>query len=436
MAIVLQNALLVDIDPINVEPGCLRIEGSQIIERGPSVSTGVADDTIDCGGAVVLPGLVNGHTHLYSALAAGMPAPPKAPQNFLEILQYIWWRLDRALDAESCTMSARIGSLDALRCGTTTLIDHHASPGFIAGSLDAIEQGIAEVGLRGVLCYETTDRNGPDGRDAGLEENRRYIEKCMRETGKRFAGMVGAHASFTLEDETLEHLSGLADDYGTGVHIHVAEDPCDEEDCQTRFQTYLIDRLNGHKLLRSEAIFAHGTHLEAEAITRISNAGVHVAHNPCSNMNNGVGYAPVRSFGCPIMLGTDGIGSDMFAEARAAWLKSCDEHAGLTPGHVFGMLATSARRASTALDVTLGKLTVEATADVVITDYVPATPLTSENLAGHFFYAMSSRHVKDVIVGGTWTLRDRAVQTCDESRIRAAATKVAANMWDRMTGIE
>ncbi len=191
MALVLQNAVLVDLDPAKVETGGLRIDGGQIVGRG-SVKAAAGDEVIDCGGAVVLPGMVNGHTHLYSALAVGMPAPPRMPKNFLEILQLVWWRLDQALDAESVVMSALMGALEALHCGTTTLIDHHASPNFIHESLDLIERGINTVGLRGVLCYEATDRHGQTGREAGLAENRRDLQKCRTNRGGQFAGLAGA----------------------------------------------------------------------------------------------------------------------------------------------------------------------------------------------------------------------------------------------------
>lgn len=435
MAIVLENALLADLDPTGVEPGCLRIDRGLIVERGQSVSREINDEVVDCGGAVVLPGLVNGHTHLYSALAVGMPPPPQPPRDFAEILRFIWWRLDRALNAESIEMSARIGALDALRCGTTTLIDHHASPSCIAGSLDLIEKGIAEVGLRGVLCYETTDRHGPDGRMAGIEENHRYLEARARTHRRQFAGMVGAHASFTLEDETLDQLARLAVNFDVGIHIHVAEDPCDEEDCQAKHQTFLIDRLNGHNLVRRGSIFAHGTHLDPEALARVREAGVTVAHNPRSNMNNGVGTAPQVARYCPVMLGTDGHGSDMFAEARFAWFASCHEQAGRTPNDILGLLASSARRASEMLDGTLGKLEREAVADVVITNYRPSTPLTGENLAPHFIFALGAQHVKSVLVGGDWALRDGLVQTCNENEQRARAIDVSAELWRRMQSL-
>lgn len=435
MALVLTNALLVDFDPVGVEAGALRIEGGVISGRG-DITAEVNDEAVDCGGAVVLPGLVNGHTHLYSSLAVGMPPPAETPENFLEILQRVWWRLDQALDSESIEMSARIGAINALRCGTTTLIDHHASPNYIGGSLDLIERAIRDVGLRGVLCYETTDRHGVEGRHAGLDENRRYLARCERAPDGRFAGLVGAHASFTVEDETLGQLAELAADFETGVHIHVAEDPCDEEECQEEHQMFLIDRLVSHKLLKPGSVFAHCTHLDPEAMARVGGSGVTIAHNPRSNMNNGVGYTPVATVRGPIMLGTDGIGSDMLAEAKAAWFMSRHEHAGLAPMHIVDMLAESARRASRALGVTLGQLSVGAAADVVITDYSPFTPLTADNLGGHVLFAMGSQSVTDVLAGGEWALCDRKVQSCDEIDTRRTAINVASALWQRMVGFD
>jgi cytosine/adenosine deaminase-related metal-dependent hydrolase len=364
-----------------------------------------------------------------------MPAPPKTPTNFLEILKYVWWRLDQALDAESIETSARIGALEALRCGTTTLIDHHASPRQIESSLDLIERGIASIGLRGVLCYETTDRHGRRGRDAGLEENRRYMGKCALAKTGRFAGLAGAHASFTLDDDSLELLVGWADEFDTGVHIHVAEDPVDEELCRRQHNVSLIDRLDRHELLRPQHIFAHGTHLSDEAIARVNEAGLSLAHNPCSNMNNAVGYSPIGKLNCPVMLGTDGIGADMFAEAQAAWFKSRDGGADISPGDVIAMLANSARRASTALKVTLGKLQVGAVGDVVITDYVPFTELTAANFPAHFIFAMGSRNVRHVIAAGKWAMRDHVVQTCDEPDVRRRSVASAGAMWKRMESI-
>src|SRR4051812_7921460 len=203
MSTFFRDALLVQLDPAWVEAGHLRVADGKVVSLGANAAAEPGDEIVDCGGAVLMPGLVNGHTHLYSALAAGMPAPPRAPRNFHEILQLIWWRLDRAHTSESVEMSGLIGALAAVRCGTTTLIDHHASPNAIDGSLSVLENGIAAIGCRGVLCYEVTNRNRLDEANAGLAENERYIRECQKRADGRFAGMVGAHASFTLEEKSL-----------------------------------------------------------------------------------------------------------------------------------------------------------------------------------------------------------------------------------------
>jgi cytosine/adenosine deaminase-related metal-dependent hydrolase len=332
-------------------------------------------------------------------------------------------------------MSGRIGALDAVRCGTTTLIDHHASPDCIVNSLDFLEHGVADAGLRAVLCYETTDRNGRPGREAGLEENRRYLTKRTGAPSQQFAGMVGAHASFTLQDDTLDALAATAERFSTGIHIHVGEDPADEADCRTKYRQALLDRLAAHGLLTPDAVFAHGTHLDATAIARLGDVGATLAHNPRSNMNNGVGYTPVGQFRCPVMLGTDGIGSDMFTEAKVAWFKNCDAHAGLNPNRILEMLATSARRASAALGVTLGALNEGAAADIVVTDYRPAAELRGDNLAGHFIFSMGPQHVTHVMINGRWVLQDHRIVTCDEAAVRREARRITEALWRRLAAI-
>jgi len=239
------------------------------------------------------PGLVCAHHHLYSALARGMPAPAQTPANFPEILDRVWWRVDRALDHDMIGAAARLGALEALEAGTTAIIDHHASPNAIDGSLDVIADACAEVGVRVACCYEVTDRNGADGAKAGLAENERFLRAGGR-------GYVGAHACFTLSDETLDAVCGLADDLDVGVHIHVAEDPVDSGAAER-----LATRANERWLL------AHCVHL-AEPLPGT------VVHNPRSNLNNAVGYGrPVRF--PRVALGTDGIGADMLEEFRLAY---------------------------------------------------------------------------------------------------------------------
>ncbi len=437
MATFFRNALLVQLDPAWVESGNLRVAGSCIAAVGADIAAEPGDEIVECHGAVLMPGLMNGHTHLYSALAAGMPAPPRQPRNFHEILQFIWWRLDRAHTLESVEVSGQIGALAALRCGTTTLIDHHASPNAIDGSLTALEKGIAAVGLRGVLCYEVTDRNRPGEGRQGLDENERYIKECKRRTDGRFAAMVGAHASFTLDEETLVDCVELAQRTGVGVHIHVAEDPVDARITRERFGRGLSEHFEHADLLDVPGtILAHGTHLsDAEIEIVTGHEHLSLAHNPSSNMNNGVGYTPVAKFERPPLLGTDGIGADMWREARVAEFKSHDAALPLPFGQSLKMLGASARFASNYLGVKLGVLEPGAAADLVLTNYHPATPLTAENLASHFLFAMGPEFVRDVMIGGKWLLRSGEVMSCDEQAMRQNSVGVACSLYDRLSKI-
>jgi cytosine/adenosine deaminase-related metal-dependent hydrolase len=242
-------------------------------------------------------GLVCAHHHLYSALARGMPPPPRIPTDFAEILELIWWRLDAALDLEMIRWSAMLGALEALEQGTTAIVDHHESPNAIEGSLSVIAEACAEVGVRVVCAYGVTDRHGREGARRGLEENRRFLA-----TGGR--GLVGIHAAFTCEDETLEAAAALAADLGVGVHVHVCEGPQDH-DAARRLRS----------LARDDWLLAHCVHLPEDP----GLPGT-IAHNPRSNLNNAVGYARPARFPNRIVLGSDGIGAAMLDEFRMAYV--------------------------------------------------------------------------------------------------------------------
>lgn len=436
MATFLSNAIFVQLHPPLVIEGNLRVEDGVIAAIGPNVAASENDEQIDCSGAVVMPGLVNGHTHLYSALAAGMPAPPKPPRNFHEILQFVWWRLDRAHNLQSVQTSGQIGALASLRCGTTTLIDHHASPDAIEGSLTSLQEGIAEVGCRGVLCYEVTGRNAADEAERGVAENARFAEDCRG--SQQFAAMIGAHASFTLKEDSLAACVDLAKRTELGVHIHVAEDPVDEQLTREKFGKGLLERFEQHGLLEvPRTIFAHGTHLSEADFARLNELAsvIHLAHNPNSNMNNAVGYTPVARLQQPPLLGTDGIGADMWREARTAQFKSHDAGHPVAFGRPVEMLAKSAEFASNCLGVKLGSLDVGAAADLVITSYVPATHLDATNIAGHFLFAMGPEFVSDVMIDGQWRLRNGDVVSCDELGIRGRSVEVAQGLHQRMAEI-
>jgi cytosine/adenosine deaminase-related metal-dependent hydrolase len=361
-----------------------------------------------------------------------MPPPKKTPRNFVEILEEIWWKLDRALDDEAVYMSALVGAARAALSGSTCLVDHHASPQAIEGSLDHVERALDLVGVRGVLCYEVTDRNGADGTTAGINENARYLGR--HPSSGRFAGLVGAHASFTLSDASLSAIADISDATGTGVHIHVAEDPADVEDCRNRTDGHgLVDRLEQFRILRQGSVFGHCTHLTAEEIARVREAGVWMAHNTRSNMNNSVGYAPIAEMAKgKLALGTDGIDGDILQEMKTAFFKANDARAGLGFGSPIRWVAGAAELAGSCLRTNLGKLQPGSAADLVVLNYDQLTPMNTDNALGHWFFGVQARHVESVMVGGEWIVRDRQFTNPGVQRELERAPAIAAKVWERM----
>lgn len=420
----LKGATLVGFDPPHVEVADLRVEGERIAERG-HLEGGEEADLSEC---LVIPGLVNAHTHLYSALARGMPGPAAPPRNFVEILEKVWWKLDRALDEDAVYHSAMAGAMDAALSGTTLLIDHHSSPSFIAGSLDVIRRAVEAIGLRSVLCYEVTDRNGIAGRDAGLEESRRFLAAPPSALTR---GLVGAHASFTLSDDTLARLAALTAETGASLHVHVAEDRADVEDCAARHGCSLVERYHRHGLLIARTLFAHCVHLLPEDVQTAHTRGAWIAHNPRSNMNNAVGYAPTAALR-RAALGTDGIGADMLAEARAAYLKMRETGRADAVEATLTLLAGGHRLGAALFGLPFGKLDAGAPADLVVLDYRPTTPLTTANVGGHLLFGFDRSDVRSVMVAGRWVVRDRDLVQVDGRVVAADARAAAAALWARL----
>jgi putative selenium metabolism protein SsnA len=387
---------------------------------------------VDATGCVVMPALVVGHTHLYSALACGMPPPAAPPTSFVEILERVWWRLDRALDLDIVYVSALVGAVEAAKRGVGFVIDHHASPEAIDGSLDRVAEALDEVGIGGALCYETTDRGGPEKRKAGLRENERFALRA-RAGQTRHAALVGAHAPFTLEDETLDALRDLADRLAVGIHVHVAEDATDGRDAELR-KTTLEARFDRMGVARRGSIVAHGVHLANETIARLTASGAWIATNPRSNMNNAVGLSSAT--GPRIALGTDGIGADMLAEAQAHFFRHAEAGDGIATA-TLDRLVGAARLASF---VSGGaeeapRIAVGERADLTVLEYSAKTPLSAENLFGHVVFAWSSSLVRDTIVRGRFVLRDRKIQSVDEEELAARAQTAAARLWARMDAL-
>ncbi len=405
------------LDPDRVHRADVRVEGGVITEVGGQLE---GADRVDLAGRWLLPGLVCAHHHLYSALATGMPFLPEVPRSFTHMLELVWWRLDRALDLDSIEVSALVGGVDALRRGVTTIIDHHASPNAIEGSLGVLDDALGRLGLRRVLAYEVTDRNGPDGARAGLRETERQL---ARGAGPMSATMVGAHAAITLSDATARACADLARAAGVGLHVHVAEAVDDRG---------AVRRLLALDALPPGSILAHGVHLGDDELHHARDAGAWFTHQPRSNMNNAVGYAPLARMGDRVALGTDGIGADMLAELQAGYFRSQEGAVGWGPGRWMQALDAGQSLAGQKLGVTLGRIAPGHAADLVVLDPAPGPPLAVENLAAALVFRFGSHLVRDVMIAGEWRLRDRQVVGVDLAALDGRAQVAARAVWERM----
>ncbi|MBK8049986.1 MAG: putative aminohydrolase SsnA [Anaerolineales bacterium] len=435
------NATVVTFDGQNriMAGGAVRYSGAQIDAVGHSAELLAQypdDERWDAGGLILMPGQICSHTHFYGAFARGMYIPGPPAKDFPEILQNLWWRLDKALDAPGVRSSAEVCLVDAIRNGTTTLIDHHASQNAIDGSLDVIAGAVTASGLRACLCYEVTDRDGEAAARAGIRENVRFAQRLAqgKNNDGRIASTFGLHASLTLSDETLE----VCRSESTRFHVHVAEHPVDEYDSLARAGKRTVERLHGFGITGPESIMAHCIHIDAWETALLNETGTFVSHQPRSNMNNAVGAAeitPMLRTGMPVCLGNDGFSNDMFAEMKVADMLQKLVHGDpryLGADKVIQMVVHNNRRlASVFFDRPVGVIEPGAYADLILLDYYPPTPLSSANLPWHILFGVSGGHVHSTIAHGQTLMKDRALMTLDEEAIAARSRVVAQRTWER-----
>ncbi len=413
-------------------------ETTKLRERNPG------EEILDAQGQFILPGNICAHTHFYGAFARGLGIPGRAPKDFPEILEKLWWSLDKALSLEGVRYSALVCLVDAIKHGTTTLIDHHASPNAISGSLDEIAQAVTMAGVRASLCYEVTDRDGPERALAGIEENRRFIEFIKR--NDYLGGMVGAtfglHASLTLSDETLNKCRDIVPE-GFGFHIHVAEHPVDEYDSLEKSGLRVVDRLLKHGLLGPNSIAVHAVHVDVREIEILSETGTWVTHQPRSNMNNAVGLSQPEAMmraGVKLCLGNDGFSNAMWEEWKTAYL--AHKLWNLDPRRMGGYdvvqmaIYNNSQLASEQFHAApIGILAPGAAADLIFVDYHPFTELTAGNLPWHVLFGFHESMVTTTIVAGKVLMRNRELLTLDEERIAYEARKISRDTWDRFQAL-
>jgi putative selenium metabolism protein SsnA len=425
---ILTNARILTFDDGNqvLDSGSIEIARDGVIRL---VRPGRALDSraVDLGGRLVMPALINCHTHLYSSLARGMHLAGPAPSNFPAILKKVWWRLDRALSGEDVYYSALVGLIDSAKCGVGTVIDHHSSPSVCAGSLDWIGRAFQEVGLRGATCYETSDRNGPRAAREAIDENVRFLER--RRPDALVGGMFGLHAAFTLSDRTLRRCLEANQTLRAGFHVHVAEDRCDRGAAR---------RLCTLGILDERAIAAHCVHVTAAERAMLGRHHVNVVHNPQSNCNNAVGAADLpalsRTAAC-VGLGSDGFSPRMWDEFKAAGtvqkLRAHDPRAAAREAYAAAFIHNR-EIVRKIWGVTLGAIEPGAKADLAVIDYQPPTPLVPGNIAGHLLFGVANAGVDSLMIDGRWVVRGGRCITVDEHKVAEQAATHARALWERL----
>jgi putative selenium metabolism protein SsnA len=421
--------------------GCVAIEGNLIKE------VGVNDELkkkypdakfIDAKGKIIMPGMINTHMHLYSTFARGMASKDAPPEDFVQILERLWWKLDKTLTLDDVYYSALAPLIDCVKSGTTTIFDHHASPSAVRESLFTLARATKEIGVRSCLCYEVSDRDGQAVMEDGIKENVDFIKHANQPQEEMIKGMFGLHASMTLSDETLNRCVAANDGNNAGFHVHTAEGKADVEHSLQNFGKRVVERLASFNILGPKSIAVHCVHVDDNDIELLKQHRCWVVHNPESNMGNAVGAAPVMKMlqhGVSVGLGTDGYTSDMFESFKVANI--LHKHTLQNPSAAWVEVPTMLFNTNPEIcreyfDRPLGVLAPGAYADVIIVDYKPPTPMGADNINSHVLFGMSGRAVDTTIINGKVIMQDRSLVGIDEEAILAKSRELATKVWQRL----
>ena len=420
--------------------GAVVIDGDVILETGDF--SGMKDkypeaEFVDAGGGVIMPGFINAHTHIYSGLARGLAIDGNNPTNFLEVLEGMWWNIDRHLTLDGTRASAYATVLDCIRDGVTTIFDHHASFAQIPGSLFAIKDVCRELGIRACLCYEVSDRDGEEKRDQSIRENAEFARWAAKEDDDMIRAMFGGHALFTISDKTFEKMAE-ANDGLTGFHIHVSEGMNDVYDSLRNYGCKPVNRLLAHGILGEKTLLGHCIHVSPSEMDVIKETGTMVVNNPESNMGNAVGCAPVLQMmkkGILVGMGTDAYTHDMLESLKVFLI--IQRHNACLPNVAWGeamqmLFANNAAIAAKYFRKPLGVLSPGAAADVIVMDYKPFTPFSEENVDGHMLFGMMGRSCRTTIINGRVLYKDREFVGIDEEKINAWTLEQSRRLWGEL----
>lgn len=425
-----------------IEDGAVVINGTQIADYGTTTDMKAKYPNAefeDVKRRVVMPGLINTHTHIYSSFARGLSIPRKHPdRNFIDILENQWWKMDKVLNIEDSRYSAYSTGLESVRYGVTTLFDHHASQHHITGSLFAIDEALDDIGMRHSLCYEVSDRDGEEIAEEAIAENIAFIDHANKDTTDMKKGLFGLHASFTLSEKTLEKCVSAMGGRENGYHVHTAEGIDDLYDSLAKYNKRVVNRLHDAKILGDHTLSIHNIHINAAEMDILKATNTMTVHNPESNMGNAVGTTPAMMMmdkGLLLGLGTDAYTQDMFESLKVANLTHknflCNPSVGFMES-IQMLFQNNPAICARYFEKPMGVIEKGAYADIIVVDYIPHTPLNENTLAGHIMFGLMGRAVDSTIINGKYVMKDRVMQTVDEEAVLAKSCEQSSDFWTRV----
>jgi putative selenium metabolism protein SsnA len=433
------NIVTRDISRPFIEGGAVALGGNLIREVGETASLRAKypdAEFIDAKGRLVMPGFINTHMHYYSTFARGIALGGKSATTFGEVLSGLWWRLDKQLSPEDVYYSCIGPMIDEVRSGVTSVIDHHASPFAVEGSLFKIAEASKLFGIRGNFCYETSDRDGEKTAAAGIKENVDFAQYCKAQNDDMVTSLFGMHAQMTLSERTLNRCLEAAG--GLGFHIHAAEGIEDLVDAVSKYGLRVIERLHKYGVLSEKSIAVHCIHITEAEMELLKESGVAVVHNPQSNMGNAVGVSPVLDMlkrGVLVGMGTDGYSADMLESYKTAAI--LHKHAKAIPSVAWAepplmLFENNKKIMERFIKGKLGTLAKDHYADIIIVDYKGPTPVNADTINSHILFGVSGRHVDTTIINGRIIMRDRVLLNIDEEALLAKSRELARKLWDRI----
>lgn len=424
MSIILKNATFIDWKTFVFTKTNLMIEEGKDgkVKFISSIPNHTEAEIIDCTGKYVTKSFACGHHHAYSALSRGMGSPKKNPANFYEVLQYIWWTLDKCLNKDMIETSAYLTAMACAKSGTTFIIDHHASPFSIKGSLEIMAKAFDKVGVSHLLCYEISDRDGLTVADAGLQETENYLKTSQ--------GLVGLHASFTVSDNTIKRAIQLAEKYHSGIHIHVAEDSFDQNYSLKNHGKRVVERLNDLGVLQfPKSILGHCLHINSDERAIIQKSNAWVVQNTESNLNNKVGFFNSNDLNKnKIMLGTDGMHSDMLRSAKATFFIGQNFDS-------IDYMETYQRFRNAHIYLQENNFEGDGNNNLVVLDYDNPTDFNENNFLGHFIFGLEAKHVEHVISKGKIIVKNKKIVNIDEESLLKQAQELSKILWKKMQAL-